>query len=814
MYLARYPKSNYILMRRSSLRIAIRQAIRHKEQVIINILGLTVGISVFLLIFFIDRFESGFDNFHPQRDHIYRVVSVFHTQMGIDYESGVPFPTGQALRRDYPQLKNVASIVSLGGDGLITVEGDNAAGHETKKFHEETGVLFAEPQFFDMFAFRWLAGDRRTALSEPNTVLLTRGMAVKYFGAWASAVGRYVTLNKTWTLKVTGVLEDAPTNMDFPLKVVISYASLPHTGANGALNNWASVFAQHYCFVTLPDNLSEETFNKDLADVVNRYKSRENRDEGLMLLPLKEMHFDTRFNTFNNHPFSHALIRTLSLIGLFVLIIACVNFVNLATARSVYRAREVGVRKVLGGTRRQLLWQFMVETGLMVLFATAVSLTICGQALQFVDRLLGMTLDWKFVFDPMVGWLLLAVVTGTTFLAGFYPSLVLSGFDPVTALKSKTAPRGTGSNLLRRVLVVLQFTIAQALIICMLIIVGQVAYFRSTPLGFDKDAIVIADLPDNRKMDVLRQQFMQQPGVENVSFSSASPMDVNSDQNSDIIYNGVQQHDFGVNLKWVDSVYPRLYHFKLLAGDLIPGPFTMVVNEAFIKKLGIHRPENALGAKVVVNGVGDTSTISGVVRDFNIAPLNDTIRPVIMEGWKQVYTTINIKLTPALIGKALPGIEKVWKSAFPEDVYEYRFLDESIARYYEQEAQLSTLFKLFAGLAVFVSCLGLYSLVSFMAATRAKEVGIRKTFGASVTNIVYLFSGEFTLLVLLSFLIAAPVTGIFMHRWLQNYAYHFNPGPLLFIEAMGVCMLIAWLSFGFRLMKAAVANPVDSLRTE
>ena len=796
-------------MRWSFFKIAIRQAGRHKEQTAIKILGLSVGIAVCLLIFFVVRFETSFDNFHPKRENIYRVVSVFHTPEGIAYESGVPFPTGPALRQDYPQLKNVASIVSLGGDGLITV--DN---HPDKKFREESGIVYAEPQFFDLFSFRWLAGNKATALNEPNTVLLTRTIAAKYFGDWTLAVGGYIKLDNAWLLKVTGVLDDMPANTDFPLKVVISYATLHNTGVNGMLHNWVGIFAQHYCFVALPDNLSEAAFDKKLTDVVNRYKPVQNRNEGLMLLPLTEMHFDTRFNTFNNHPFSRSLIRTLSLIGLFVLFIACVNFVNLSTAQAVNRAREVGVRKVLGGTRRQLLWQFVAETSLLVVLATGAAVWLCGLALPFLNHLLGMKLDASFVFDPVVDALLLVVITGTTFLAGFYPSMVLSSFDPVTAFKSKTAPRGTGAHLLRRVLVVLQFAISQALIISMLIIVGQVAYFRSAPMGFDKDAILITHMPDNKKMDFLRQQLMRQPGVESVAFSFASPLDVNTDWNSDIIYNGVQQHNFGVNLKWADSVYPKLYHFQLLAGSITPGPFNMVVNESFLRKLGIHQPVEALGAKVIINGVGDTSIISGVVRDFNIAPLNDTIRPVIMEGWNQMYSTINIKLSPVMIGQALPAIEKLWKNTFPDDVYEYRFLDESIARYYQQEDQLSTLYKLFAALAVFISCLGLYSLVSFMAATRAKEVGIRKVLGASATNIVYLFTREFTQLVVLAFLIAAPLTGYCMDRWLQNYAFHFHPGPLLFVEAIGISVLIAWLSVGYRAFKAAIANPVKSLRIE
>ena len=798
-------------------RLTFRQAIRQKEQTIIKILGLAVGTAVCLLIFLIVRFETSFDDFHPSRDHIYRVVSVFKTPLGTGYEPGVPFPTAPALRRDYPQLKQVASILSLGGDGLITVETNSNKDNTNKdntKFREESGILYAEPQFFDMFAFRWLAGDKTTALNDPNTVLLTKSTAEKYFGSWTSAIGRSLKLDNSWLLKVTGILDDMPANTDFPLKVVISYATLHNTGVNGQLNNWVGIFAQHYCFVTLPDNLSEAAFDKDLTDVVNRYKPPSNHNEGMMLLPLKDMHFDTRYNTFNNHPFSRDLIRTLSLIGLFVLLIACVNFVNLSTAQAVNRAREVGVRKVLGGTRAQLLTQFVAETGLLVLLATVIAAGLCELTLPFFDRLLGIKLNADFFLDPAMVKCLLAMMAATTFLAGFYPAVVLSGFDPVTAFKSRTAPRGRGSNLLRRILVVLQFTISQALIICVLIIVGQVAYFRSAPMGFDKDAVLLTHLPDHSKMEFLRQQLKQQPGVEEVSFSFASPLDVNTDWNSDIEYNGVQQHDFGVNLKWADSVYFKLYHLQPVAGRLVIGPYDMVVNEAFVRKLGIHRPEEAIGAKVLINAINDTGTIKGVVRDFNIASLHDTIRPVLIEEWSQVYSTVNIKLSAAKINQTLPAIEKLWKATFPDDVYEYRFLDESIARYYEQENQLSSLYKIFAGLAVFISCLGLYSLVTFMAATRAREVGIRKTLGASVESIVYLFSREFTLLVLLAFLIAAPIAGYCMNQWLQNYAFHFHPGPLLFLEAIGVSMVIAWLSVGYKALKAALVNPVESLRTE
>ncbi|HLZ88792.1 MAG TPA: FtsX-like permease family protein, partial [Puia sp.] len=424
-------------------------------------------------------------------------------------------------------------------------------------------------------------------------------------------------------------------------------------------------------------------------------------------------------------------------------------------------------------------------------------------------------LDTSFLADPVVDGLLLAVAAGTSFLAGFYPALVLSGFDPIMAFRNSTSPRGSGSHLLRRVLVVLQFTISQALIICVLIVMGQVDYFRSAPMGFDKDAILITHMPDNKKMDYLRQQLLSRPGVRNVSFSFASPNDVNSDWNTDITYNGKKMHDFGVNLKWADSVYPHLYHMQLLAGRLITRGDDVIVNEAFLRKLGIRRPQDALGAKLGVNGINDSDgVITGVVRDFNIASLHDSVRPAMIQEWKEVYYTVNIKLSAGMISQALPAIEQLWKSTFPRDVYEYQFLDESIARYYEQEARLSVMYRLFAVLAVCISCLGLYSLASFMAVTRAKEVGIRKTLGASVIDIVHLFSREFTSLVFLAFLIAAPVAGYLMHRWLLNYAFHFRPGPLLFIEAVGISVGIACLSVGYRALRTALANPVRSLRTE
>jgi putative ABC transport system permease protein len=799
------------------LKTTFRNLKARKAYALINVLGLSMGIAVCLVILLVIRFETSFDNFHEHRDHIYRVVSVFKMPEGLDYESGVPFPTAQTLRHDYPELKKVSTILSLGGSGQINIpeERDNAAGG--KMFREESGVFYAEPEFFGMFDFGWLAGDRKDALKEPNTVLLTRSVAEKYFGSWQSAMGRLIRLDNSFLFKVTGILDDVPANTDFPLKLVISYSTLKGIGFADFFSNWTATFAQHYCFVELPDNLTESQFDQDLVKLTQKYKPVDYRNEGMTLVPLKDMHFDTRYKLFNNHPFSRSLILALNLIGFFVLVIACVNFINLATAQAINRSKEVGIRKVLGSTRTRLLWQFLTEAALLTVVATGAAVAICEWTLPFFNRLLQMQIDPAFIRNPQIIGILLLLIAGTTLLAGFYPAFIISGFNPITALNSRLSVNRRGAFSLRRLLVVLQFTISQALIICVLIIIAQMAYFRSAYLGFEKDAMLITHIPgdkiSNAKIESLRAQLHQIPGVDKVSFSYASPVD-NNDWNSDISYNNVKKRDFGVTLKWADADYFSTYRLQLLAGHFYgPGDTVrdLVVNQTFLKKLGIRNPEAALGARVDISS-GPSGHIVGVVRDFNVASLHDALSPVIMGTWKSTFQTVNIKMAPGKANAVLPALEKLWKTEFPDQLYEYHFLDESIAAYYRQEDQVSVLYKLFAGIAIGISCLGLYSLASFMAVQRSREVGIRKTLGATVSQIIYLFSREFTLLILIAFCLSAPIAWYFMHRWLENYAFHIHPGLSIFLYALSISLIIAGLSVGYKAFRAARVSPVKSLK--
>jgi len=416
---------------------------------------------------------------------------------------------------------------------------------------------------------------------------------------------------------------------------------------------------------------------------------------------------------------------------------------------------------------------------------------------------------------------LVGVVIGVTFLAGFYPALVLSGFNPMEALKNKIQAGRSSRVSLRSILVAVQFCIAQFLVIGTLVLINQMDYFKNKQLGFNKDAVITVPFPGDSisraRVNSLKDQLLQQSGIKDVSLSLYGPAD-NNGWNSDFNFNNSPKAvDFGATLKWADPEFFKLYDIQFLAGrpyrntDTISG---YVVNETLIHKLGITDPKQAIGKYIVVWSKNNKAQITGVVKDFNVGSLKGAIPPVLMAPWKAFYSKLNIKIQPQNVHQTLTNIEQAWNKTYPQGVYEYQFLDKTIADFYKSNEELSSLYKIFASIAIFISCLGLYGLVSFMAVQRTKEVGIRKTLGASVGNIVYLFSKEFTILIVIAFAISAPTGYYFMDQWLQDFTYKITIGPGIFIMAILASVIIAWTSVGYRAMKAALANPVKSLRSE
>ncbi len=799
-------------MFKNYLKTALRNLQRNKSYAFINVAGLAVGIAACLLIFQVIQYEKSFDNFHPDKDRIYRVSVHFNTPDGISFTRGICFAAGKQLPLDYPQLEQVASIYGASGNQLTVLDENN---HPQNKF-KENGLFYIEPQFFNIFHFPFIAGNPKTALSAPNTIVLTQETADKYFGDWQKAIGRMLRYQDGKIFKVTGILKNPPVNTDFPIQAAMSFKSLQ----NDTSHDWVSTFGDLNTYVKLPPGMSAEKFDASLASFGEKHIPPDYaKKQGFNLQPLNTIHFDKRFGNYNRATFSKELITALSLIGIFLVVIACINFVNLATAQAVDRAKEVGVRKVLGSRKRQLVTQFLSESFIVTIAAVMIAFAIAFMILPLLNQLLETKITMHIDLAILV--FLMAVIVLVTLLSGLYPAMVLSGFNPIAALKSKFANATAGGISLRRGLVVFQFILAEALIICTLIVVSQMNYFKTAQMGFDKEAIVTIPIPNDSvsrtKMTALKTELLQIPDIKSVSFSTFSITD-NSHWGSDFNFdNSPKVSSFNADLKWADADVFKTFGLQMSAGRAYRPSDTIrefVVNETMVNKLGVRNPQQMIGKKLSFWDGQLKGEIVGVVKDFHSNSLVRPLTPVVMSTWKQVYELMAVKLNSRQAIRSLAAIEKLWNATYPESVYEYQFLDEKIADFYKQENQLSQLYKIFAGIAIFISCLGLYGLVSFMATQRRKEIGIRKVLGATVANIIYLFSREFTILVCISFLIAAPLAYYFMHGWLENFTFRISIGSGIFIITIVASVSIAWITVGYRAFRAAVVNPSKSLRSE
>ena len=818
-------------MIRNYFKTAFRSLVRNRNYTMINIAGLAVGIAVCMIIFIIVQFQTSFDDFHQKKGRIYRVLTEYHHEDAatISYAKNVPFPMPQGLKAAFPELEQVAPVYASHNDEL-QVPDDN--GTPVKNFKEQNGVFYTSPSFFKMFNFPLLAGSYES-LKDPNNVLLTKEVAENYFGDWKTAVGKTIKIKGYYSmgaalfqfppaaLKVSGILATIPANTDFQLKLVVAYGTDFTGDAKYGFQQpgWNGSAADFGCYVVLPPNISVDNFNRQLSIYARKVQSADNRDN-YIIQPLSAVHYDSEAGNFSNKTISHELINVLWLIAAFILLIACINFINLSTAHGVNRAKEIGVRKVLGSNKSQLRIQFMVETLLIVTIAVVLAAGITILALPYINRLLELSLSFNILSNPTVILFLLAVTLVVTALAGFYPSIVLSRFNPVNALKSKLTTNTAKGISLRRGLVVFQFIIAQALIIGMLIIVQQMDYFMNRPLGFDKDAIVnIPYRPDRtggELMDYLRQQLLSN-GVQAVSFNSNDPMEDDNIFTTFKFDNAIKEADFQAIVKFADNEYVPTYKLQLVAGrNLRPsGPTKeFLVNESFVKSLGLKKSEDILNKEVSIMGGLIKCPVVGVLKDFNDRSLHQDLAPLLIATNATMYRQTSVKLSTTNMASAMQSIKKIWERTLPDSVYEYRFLDDKIASFYKQENQLAQLYKIFAAIAIFLSCLGLYGLASFMAVQRIKEVGIRKVLGATASNIVYLFSKEFIILIVIAFVIATPLAWFYMHQWLQDYVYRIDISWWLFAVGGLVAIIIALATISFQAIKAAIANPVKSLRTE
>lgn len=806
-------------MIRNYLKIAFRNLVRHKAFSLINITGLAIGIASCLLLFTVVKYELSFDKFQPNYEQVYHVVTQDKTSDGLFYTPGVPFPTLEALRLDFPQITSGALLANYGSQ--VTVLNENAlATNEGKKFIESTGFFFCDPQFFKVFKYDWIEGSPEV-LNDPNITVLTKKMAEKYFGSVQNAMGRYLKLDNAVTVKVGGILKDVPANTDFPLAIVTSYETAK-TNSNVYFytKEWGATTSNFQVFVLLPKNISESKINSQLlAFSEKHYGSRKRGERTNFLQPLSDVHFDQRFENFGDHVTSRSTLWTLSLIAVFIIIMACINFINLSTAQAVGRSKEIGIRKVLGSYRWQLFTQVIGETGMIVITSVLFAVILSALCLPFVKHITSIQEPLSFFNWQTISFIFLLIIS-VTILAGLYPSLILSGFNPALALKNKITSATVGGISLRRGLVIAQFAISQILIVGTIVAIAQMNFIRHADLGFNKEAVLLinanSDSALQSRQPAYKQQLLQVPGVKGVSFSSDAP---SSDNNAatNFGFDHLPDPEFALYTKFADEDYFKTFGLQFLAGkpfDISDTIKEVVVNETLMKKLNIQSPDKMIGKQIRYGGDGDWKTITGVVKDFKTNSLKENVKPLAIAERRSDYQVTAVKMMSSNLAKTKAAVEAAWNKTYPEYAFTTSFMDENIADFYKQDEQLSLLYKIFAGIAIFISCLGLYGLVSFMAIQRTKEIGVRKVLGASVRNIIYLFSREFTLLILAGSLLAVPIAWYMMHSWLENFVYGIKINWLVFVIAIVFSIVVAWLAVGYKSIKAAMANPIKSLRSE
>jgi putative ABC transport system permease protein len=811
------------------LKLSRRIFILQKAYSLVNVLGLAVGTAVCLMIFKAVEFESGYDDFQPNSKNIYRFVTQVVREGNAHLTPALPGPFPTAFKNDFPQLKKIAPLFSLQQAEIQPLGNNVAAKDGGPVFNETLGVFFTEQELFDILYSKWLTGDK-SVLSQPNMVVLDKTHAIRYFNSWENAVGQYLKLDNDITLKVAGVIDDYPVKSDFPIKVLVSFSTLRlHPDyVKAGLDNWGARTTDYQAFVSLPENVAPGSVNQQLKPFADKYFSKTgNAKWSVWLQPLKDMHFDGRFSIYPGHSIDKTTLWTLSVIGTFILLMALINFVNLATAQAIGRSKEIGVRKVLGCNRGRLVVQILGETSLIVLTA----LLLASGISVFIFPLLKQTLnvpETAPLFTASSFLFLIGCELAVTLLSGLYPAVVLSGFDPLLALKNKITTSAIGGVSVRWGLVVLQFASLQLLIIGTIVVLRQMNFVRHADLGFNNESIVEIPLRDdasdsNReaKMSSFKNELGRLSSVRAVTYCSAAPSANGGRQTGFFFENSATYADFDAFYKSADPDYFSAFQLRFLAGKGYADGNTdkgVVINETMLKKLNLSDPQNAIGKTLKIGMLGGENApripIVGVLKDFKDKSLRDTVDPMVIFHSNRMYQQVDIKLGTADLVNALPKIRDLWQTIFPGHVFEYSFLDDNIARFYKQETQLASLYKLFTTIAIFISCLGLFALVSFMAVRRIKEMSIRKVLGASMKNIVYLFSREFTVMIVVAFAIAGPFAWFFMNHWLQGFAYRISIDGAIFLLAMAGSLLIAWMTIGYHAIRMGLVNPARTLKTE
>jgi putative ABC transport system permease protein len=797
-------------------KIALRNLRRHSFYTIVNVFGLSLGIACSIILFGFVSYHLQFDAYHEKKEQIYRVVTDLHLDDGtIQYDRGAPLALAAAIEAEIPQVAEQAFLFRNYRDRAYTVAVARRDGTGKQLFAEHGSIGFADRHWFNIFDYQWEAGNPYTALEEPNTAVLTRSQAQKYFGT-ENPIGKMIRLDDKLDVKVTGLLKDYASETDTKVDVFISLSSMKsfYPGMYHEIaTDWGWINSSNSLFVLLSEGVSPEVVDRAIAAVKGRHMGTMAKYYDFQLQPMSAVHFDARYGGV----IPKSLLTTLSIVGLVILIIACVNFINLATAQNSGRSKEISTRKVMGSSMAGIFWQFMTETAMITFSAALVSLVWVALVLPVLNPWLKTNIELRLFHDWTLIAALLLLTLVITFAAGVYPALVLSRLKPVALFKTRYAT--AKHPWLRKGLMVLQNLIAQSLIIGSLIIMLQLRYLKTADLGFNKEGVVMVPVPrpDKQAAAYMRNELLGMPGVKDASFCYRPPASEMFKAGS-VKFDNRPWEDYTALCTLGDAHYLNTFGLQLIAGRNITESDTVrefLVSEGLVRKLGFTSPADVLGHQLVAGAVHDhPGTIVGVVKDFHLHSLHRQVEPVIMATSSVDYVYVGIRLEGANPAENIRRIREIWQTAYPNDIFEYHFLDDQIAAFYEKEDLLSKLIGGATVLAIAISCVGLLGLVSLLTVQRTKEIGIRKVVGASVSNIVLLLSADFVKLVLLALFLASIAGWLIMNNWLRAFAYRIDMPWWVFMAAGVGNLLLALCTICYHALKAALLNPVKSLKAE
>jgi putative ABC transport system permease protein len=800
-------------MLKYNLRIALRCLIKYRTNSVINVLGLAMSIAVCLLMWLYVRDELSYDGYHQDANRVFRVIFRLERDNENPVFATAPGLVASTLRRDFPQVERVARFA--GGPNLVVRFGAE------KVFYENGNYFYADPELFQVFSIPFIYGDPNTALTQGQSVVVSTDMAYKYFGG-DQPMGKILKFSgKDWT--VTGVFEDIPHNSHLPkFKIISSIKSVEDRWFNA----WDGLRAHTY--IKLKARVDASQFEKQIRYLSHQYNGEKlqalDETHTFFLQPIKDIHLHSHLIQESGTPGSVIETALFAAIAFLILLIACSNYINLATVRSASRIKEVGISKILGATQSQLVRRFLVESIILSLVALVLALGIVELVLPTFNVFSGKEIHLSPIPALTLAVVLAGIITIVGIVAGCYTAFLLASFRPVTILRGELW-RGVRAATSRKGIIIFQFVVSIALIIAVLVIHQQLRFVRQKDLGFDKEQMLVLPIQDwdlmqrlSQNMEGIKKEFLQHHAVTSITASLRTPGRM--EHHDDIRLQGEGDgKEFGMFCVFVDADFVNAYNIRMAAGrsfaKVLSTDFdhSFLINEAGVKTLGLGSSEDALGRRLSFwNGEGE---IIGVAKNFHFSSLHHEIEPLFLFMPSVLFPeAVTLKLKGERPDETVAFVESKWKSLFPGYPFEYFFLDRDFDQQYRADERFGILILIFSGFAVFIACLGLFGLAALLAEQRTKEIGVRKVLGASVAALVKFLSVEFAGMVLLANLIAWPIAWYLMHKWLQNFAYRIEMSWWMFALAGGAALLIALMTVSWQAIRAATANPVESLRYE